>query len=123
MIAPTVVLGIVLYSIGICLVPITKSVAICLEVCCGYSESDIEQKFPRFYRLREFWFQQCLGRVKKIFRSPQQTHNRTTLMLKVFAVQVRRARLAQRCLTAPSATGLCRVHRRRFLRPILYGRR
>ena len=81
MIVPTVALGIVV-------VPFLR---------CSEQEYDIRrkrfrpmwQKWPRFERLYYFWEGECLDRVKKSFSSQQQTEAHATLMLKVFAVQVR----------------------------------
>ena len=47
-------------------------------------------KWPRFRWLVDFWRDECAERVGKKFSSQQQTEAHATLMLKVFAVQVRK---------------------------------
>ena len=79
---PTVALGIVV-------VPVELYVE-------RFSDSD---EWPRFNRLDDFWRKECFARVEKSFSSHQQTEAHATLMLKVFAVQVRkrtRARATER---------------------------
>ena len=71
MIVPTVVLGIVV-------VPL---------MLCGCEQDDMMDEL-----LIKFWKKQCAERVEKIFTSRQQTEAHATLMLKVFAVQVREER-------------------------------
>ena len=73
MIVPTVALGMVV-------VPLSEYVD-------RYSG---RHKWPRFRWLFDFWRNECAERVAKIFSSQQQTEAHATLMLKVFAVQVRK---------------------------------
>ena len=74
MIVPTVALGIVM-------------VPVALYVECFSGGYD---KWPRFRWLVDFWRDECAERVGKKFSSQQQTEAHATLMLKVFAVQVRK---------------------------------
>ena len=56
------------------------------------ARSAAKHKYPRIDSLVSFWKNECRDRVKKIFTSRQQTEAHATLMLKVFAVQVREER-------------------------------
>ena len=87
MIVPTVVLGIVVVPLHFCgFGRLTNEMEVLHESAAR------EHMYPRIGPLVSFWKTECPARVKKIFTSRQQTEAHATLMLKVFAVQVREER-------------------------------
>ena len=89
---PTYLLGNVKERVGgiVMIVP-TVALGIVVKPLCLYIEHcSVMSDWPCFEQLYDFWEDECLDRVKKIFSSQQQTEAHATLMLKVFAVQVRK---------------------------------